>query len=343
MEDESADIYLQTLTQADSGRADVEKAESDLHPSQKGILHENSPETLELPKSHWWRKTLPLGLVFIAIAVGSEVVLDHTRNGTGFGINLSDAGISRVKQFWKSFGPSILFGPLFHWFTAPYVITLLKPFETNRMRHWAVFMFSRIAISGSLFHSLAGAYFEIVSVPQQRDVSVRIAGHTGLGYDDVGFTPFVDAAGFVGTASRIGALYSPFIFNDTTSKTRNIWVVPDSAALVNPAQDGDVKLTFRGLSVQARCAPVPSPVISGPDTANLYNITGTLSHNCSATSYVITNGTTWDGWMVSAPFGCVRSIDPRNNYSLPSDPWFSPWRSLSSKTYRATQWSSATA
>ncbi|KAF8308920.1 uncharacterized protein EI90DRAFT_3107233 [Cantharellus anzutake] len=329
MADQSADIYLQMLTPDDTGSGypveitDVEKAqidESDPRPSQKG-KYKDHPETLELPKSHWWSKTFPLGLVFIAIAVGSEVLLNHTRNGIGFEINLSDYGRSRAKQFLKSFVPSLLFGPLFYWFKEPYVIALLKPFEANRLHRLAVFILSRIAISGSIFHSLAGAYFQVVSVSLPQEVQMRIAGHTGLGYDDVGFTPFVDAAGFVGAVSRIGALYSPFTLNDT--KTGNTWVVPDSA-LVDPALDGDVNLTFRGLSVQARCAPVPSPVISGPDTANRYNITGTLSHNCSATSNVITNGTIWDGWMVPAPFGCVRSIDPGNNYSDSSDPWFSP-------------------
>ncbi|KAF8332299.1 uncharacterized protein EI90DRAFT_3054932 [Cantharellus anzutake] len=333
MADQSADIYLQmpVLTPDDTGSGypakitdvvvettDVEKAqidESDLHPSQKG-KYKDHPEALELPKSHPWSKTFPLGLAFIAIAVGSEVLLNHTHNGIGFGVDLSRTGLSRVKQFWKSFGPSILFGPLFYWFTGPYVIALLKPFETNRMHHWAVFILSRIAISGSIFHALAGAYFEIVSVSLPQEVQVRIAGKPGLGYDNVGVTPFVDAAG----VRRIGGLYSPFFLNDTNG---NFWVVPDSAALVDPS-DGDVKLPFRGLLVQARCAPVPSPVISGPDTANRYNITGTLSHNCSATSNVITNGTIWDGWMVPAPLGCVRSIGSGNNYSDPSDPRFSP-------------------
>ncbi|KAF8332294.1 uncharacterized protein EI90DRAFT_3122726 [Cantharellus anzutake] len=357
MADERADIYLQTPT-PDTGSADVEKTQvdgSDLQrPSQEGTP-ENNPETLGLPKSHWWR-TIPLGLVFIAIAVGSEVVLDHTRNGIGFEIILSDAGLSRAKQFLKSFGPSILFGPLFHWFTKPYVIKLLKPFETKRydsksdvpiicshfillfvvrvglsfsnfrMHHWAVSILSWIAISGSLFHALAGAYFEIVPALPQQEVKVRISGKTALGYGDLEFTPFVNAAGFVGTASRIGGMYSPFILNDTNSKTGNIWVVPDFT-LEDPsasAQGGNVNVTLRGFSVQARCAPVPSPVISGPDTANRYNITGTLSHNCSATSNAISNGTKWDGWMVSAPFGCVRSIDPGNNNPVPSDPRFSP-------------------
>ncbi|KAF8332298.1 uncharacterized protein EI90DRAFT_3122728 [Cantharellus anzutake] len=293
--------------------ADMEKAQIDecgLRPSQKGI-HEDYPEASEPPMLHWWR-AIPLGLVFIAIAVRSGVVLEQTRRGLGFDINLIDTQLSRVRQFLKSFGPSILFTPLFLWFTASYgTIKLLKPYigaEKDRVdsrspggavflsfrdRHWAVFILSCIAISGGIFHSLAGAFFQIVPTSQKQEARVRIAGKTDLGYDNVGFTPFVDAAGFVGAVSRIGALYSPFILNDTTSKTGNTWVVP-SFTLADPGaadQGGEVNLTFRGLSVQARCAPVPSPVISGPDTPDSYNMTGTLSHNCSATSNVISNGT----------------------------------------------------
>ncbi|KAF8308921.1 uncharacterized protein EI90DRAFT_3162278 [Cantharellus anzutake] len=348
MADENADVHLQLLTPDDTGSGerdklttaappftrrlgypveitDVEKAETDLPPSQKDI-HENNPETSELPKSHWWRTTIPLGLAFIAIAVGSEVLFKKTHK-SGFRIKLTYIDPSHARQFLKSFGPAMIFTLLFHWFTAPYVTKLIKPYEQNRKRLWVVSILPLIVAHGGIFHSLAGAYFQIIVVPRPQEARVRIAGKTGWGYDNVEFTPFVDAAGFVGAVSRIGALYSPFILNDTTSKTGNTWVVP-SFTLADPSaadQDGEVNLTFRGLSVQARCAPVPSPVISGPDTTDSYDISGTLSHNCSATSNVISNGTTWDSWMVPAPFGCVRSIDPGNNHPIASNPlYFSP-------------------
>ncbi|KAF8321415.1 uncharacterized protein EI90DRAFT_3079324 [Cantharellus anzutake] len=328
---------------------DMEKThESDLRPSQNGI-HENSPETLGLSKLHWWT-TIPLGLVFIFIAAGSEVVLERTRHGLGFDIYLTDTELSRGRQFLKSFLPSILFTPLFLWFTTSYgAIRLLKPYigtekdrdeyEKNspgsavllsfRKHHWVVFILSCIAISGGIFHSLAGSYFQIIPTSHQQAARVRIAGKTAQGYDNLtnSYIPFVDAAGFVGTVRQIGALYSPFIFDDTTGKTGNFWVVPsltptDSSA---SAQGGNVSITFKGLSVQAKCAPVPSPVISGPDSAKLYHISGSLPHNCSATSYASPDGTTWYSWMVDAPIGCVRGIDPGNNYTLPSDPvYFSP-------------------
>ncbi|KAF8344277.1 uncharacterized protein EI90DRAFT_3115027 [Cantharellus anzutake] len=325
--------------------ADMEKAQidqSDLYPSQE-VTYENYLETLEPPKLHWWR-TIPLGLAFIAVAIASQVVLVYSRYRSGFVVHLTDFELTRGKQFAKSFGPSILFVPLFLWFSTSYdTLKLLKPYIDKdvdkygkkgpvsagllslKQHRWVVFALSCILLGSGIFHSLAGAYFQVISAPRQWDTTVNITGKVALGYDKLvnQYIPFVDAAGFVDTVSQIGVLYSPFTFNDTNG---NFWVVPSFTLADSNAidQGGNVSVAMRGLLVQAHCTPVPSPVISGPYDDNRYNISGTLSNNCSATSYAISDGTTWYSWVVPAPFECLRSIDPSNNHMGPSDPFFSP-------------------
>ncbi|KAF8344273.1 uncharacterized protein EI90DRAFT_3115024 [Cantharellus anzutake] len=86
-----------------------------------------------------------------------------------------------------------------------------------KRHHWVVFALSSISLGSGIFHSLAGAYFQVTSTSRQWDATVNIAGKPALGYDKLvnQYIPFVDAAGFVDMVSQIGVMYSPYTFNDT--------------------------------------------------------------------------------------------------------------------------------
>jgi len=68
--------------------------------------------------------------------------------------------------------------------------------------------------------------------------------------------------------------------------------------------------------VQAKCAPASSAKIVGNDGI-YYNITATLDNGCNATTFTPVNNTgTWFGWMITAPFECVKGINP--NETIPA-------------------------
>jgi len=69
--------------------------------------------------------------------------------------------------------------------------------ESFRKRHWIVFILSYVAIWSGVFSSLAGSYFQIISVSQQLDTAVNVTGKVGQGIGDLTniYVPFVTAAG----------------------------------------------------------------------------------------------------------------------------------------------------
>jgi hypothetical protein len=54
-----------------------------------------------------------------------------------------------------------------------------------------------MAISSGVFSSLAGSYFQIISVSQSVDAAVNVSGVVGSGYANISniYIPFVAAAG----------------------------------------------------------------------------------------------------------------------------------------------------
>ena len=74
--------------------------------------------------------------------------------------------------------------------------------------------------------------------------------------------------------------------------------------------------------VQAKCVSASSVVVGTTliNNVSYYNITGTLPNGCNAMTYTPakTYGT-WFGWVVPAPFECVKGINPKETNPAQED------------------------
>jgi len=283
--------------------------------------------------------------MFIAIAISSEVVLHYSRKSSSFNIRLTSGGdLSRAKQFIKSFGPSIIFAPLFLWFTSTHeALKLIRPYvdmekkdvgtgvplwsialnqgprrafrEYVSRRHWVITILSLIAILSGLFSSLAGAYFQIVPKSEPIPVNLNISGRVRTDYTAVNnlFVPFVSAAGNIDVALRDNDFYSPNLYVDGD----NIWMIPPFKLVDSGSSDhnGTLLASLSAVKVQARCAGITRPNITvlppGRSFGPRYYLVGRLGNNCSASLYASANKTSpWYPWAAKAFPGCVQAINP---------------------------------
>jgi hypothetical protein len=87
---------------------------------------------------------------------------------------------------------------------------------------------------------------------------------------------------------------------------------------------GSVSAALSAVMVQARCAAAKSN-IRGIDARGFYKIVGTLPNGCSAMSYAPTSSDgTWNGWAVTAPFACVKGINPNETDDTDPGDFFDP-------------------
>jgi hypothetical protein len=78
-------------------------------------------------------------------------------------------------------------------------------------------------------------------------------------------------------------------------------------------QGGNLSTDLSAVMVQAKCAPASSTIVVNTSIINgvtVYVISATLPNGCSATTYTPVGITTWFGWVIPAPFECVKGINP---------------------------------
>ena len=89
-------------------------------------------------------------------------------------------------------------------------------------------------------------------------------------------------------------------------------------------QGGNVSADVSAAMVQAKCVPASSANIVGTyvstDNTSYHTINATLGNGCNVTTYSpVGSDGTWFGWVVTAPYQCVKGINPEDTTQAPND------------------------